>query len=133
MSVNVAMEDKELITLTEVVERTKSNTCQIEELKDEVKEIRNEQKAIYDIATSVKLIAQDMGAMKESLIEVKQGQKDLTYKMDEQISDVKQKIEKVDSKSKVDFLEYFNTKVLPWIFGGGALGGIVALFNYLAK
>ena len=127
------MEDKELIKLTEVDARSKSNSHQIEEIKDEIKEIRNEQKAIYTIATSVEIIAKDMSSMKESLNEVKQGQKDLTIKMDEQITDVKQKIEKVDSKSKVDFLEYFKTKVLPWVFGGGALGGIVALINYLTK
>jgi uncharacterized coiled-coil DUF342 family protein len=128
------MDDKDLITLTEVVERSKSNTHQIEELKDEVKEIRYEQKAIYDIATSVKLIAQDMGAMKESLIEVKQGQKDLTTKMDEQIADVKKKVDDIDSKGKIDIWnEIIKPKILPVIFSGGFIYAIIEIVKQFIK
>lgn len=116
------MEDKDLITLTEVVERTKSNTHQIDEIKDDIKEIRNEQKAIYTIATSVELIAKDMTAMKESINEVKQGQKELT-----------EKVEKVDSKSKVDYLDTIKSKLVPWLFGGGCIYGAVEVIKYLIK
>ena len=30
-------------------------------------------------------------------------------------------------KSKVDFLDYFKIKILPYLFGGGVIGGILAL------
>lgn len=131
------MDEKDLIILTETAARSKSNSKQIEEIKDEVKEIRNEQKAIYEIASSVKLIAQDMGFMKESLNEVKRGQKALTEKVDEQITEVKDKIEKVDSKSKIDIIEAkrdsLKQKLIPFICGGGAVSAVVYIVSEIIK
>jgi uncharacterized protein YhaN len=127
------MEDKDLIALTETVERTKSNTHQIGEIKNEIKEMRTEQKAIYELTSSVKMIAQDMSSIKESVEDVKQGQKSLEVQMDTQISEVKGKIALVDSKSKVDFLEIMRVKLIPFLFGGGCIYGVIELIKYLAK
>ena len=57
--------------LTETTERAKSNTHQISELKDEVREIKKEQKAIYDIASSVKIMSESMANIKEDLFKSK--------------------------------------------------------------
>ena len=119
MSVNVNMEEKDLVTLTEAVERSKSNTHQIGDLKDEIKEIRNEQKTIYDLTSSVKLIAQDMSSIKESVNKVEQGQNMLSEKVDMQISDVKNQIESVDSKSKFDALPFMIKTIIPTLIGLG--------------
>lgn len=128
-----SVENKDLITLTEVAERSKSNTYQIGEIKSEIKEIKSEQKALYDLTSSVRLIASDMSKVNESLDEVKQGQKDLTIKMDTQISEVKGQIEKVDSKSKVDIWELFKAKAIPFLFGGGCIYGLIELIKSLMK
>lgn len=53
--------------------------------------------------------------------------------VDKRVSDTSVKVNKVDEKSKIDFLEYFKIKVLPWIFGGASLGGILGLINNLSK
>lgn len=127
------MEEKDLIKLTEVDARSKSNSHQIDELKDEVKEIKKENKAIYELTSSVKLIVQDMATIKDTVNEVKDGQKILEDKMDVQISEVKQKIEKVDGKSKVDFLDYIKTKIIPWLFGGGCIYGVIELVRTFTK
>jgi uncharacterized alpha-E superfamily protein len=127
------MENEEIIKLTEVDARSRSNSHQIEEIKEEIKDIKNEQKAIYELTSSVKLIAQDMSSIKDSVNDVKQGQKILENKMDEQITDVKQKIEKVDEKSKVDFLSYIKEKILPFALGGGCIYGVIEFLKFIIK
>lgn len=128
------MEDKDLIVLTETAVRAKSNTKQIEELKTEIKDIKNEQKALFELSTGVKLMVQDMSYIKESVNEVKEGQKVLEDKMDEQISDVKQKISKVDDKGKVDLWhDIIKPKVIPAIFSGGVIYMVVELIKQSVK
>lgn len=127
------MDNENTKLLIETSERSKSNTHQIEEIKEDVKEIKSEQKAIYDIATSVKLIALSMDTMKDDLAEVKQGQVDLSNKVDNQITEVKNgqatlenkiwdkvdavndKVENVDDKTKVDWARFFTSNILPWV------------------
>jgi vacuolar-type H+-ATPase subunit H len=120
------MDEKELVTLTEAVERGKSNSHQIEEIKEEIREIKSEQKAIYDIATSVKLIAQDMTTMKETINDVKEGQ-----------SKLEQKIDEVDNKSKIDITEAsrdnYKSKILPFLVGGGSVGLIIYVVAEIIK
>lgn len=127
------MEEKDLIKLTEVDARSKSNSHQIDELKHEVKEIKKENKAIYELTTSVKLIVQDMSTIKDTVNEVKDGQKVLEDKMDMQISDVKQQIDKQDEKFKVDLWEAFKTKIFPFVFGGGCAYGVIEFVRSLIK
>jgi len=121
------MEDKDLVTLTETVERSKSNTHQIGELKEEIKEIHNEQKAIYELTSSVKLIAQDMSSIKESVNKVEQGQNMLSDKVDKQITDVKNQIENVDSKSKFDIVPFMIKTIIPTLIGLG-IGAYIMQF-----
>lgn len=92
-------DDKELLIQTS--ERSKSNTHQIEEIKDNIKEIKQDQKAIYDLTTSVKIIAENVSNMKDDIKEVKQGQSLLSDKLDNQITDIKDDVQhKVDGVSK---------------------------------
>lgn len=129
------MQDKDLVTLTETSERAKSNTHQIDEIKEEIREIKSEQRAIYDIATSVKLIAQDMGSMKEAINEVKQGQSELSDKVDEQIKEVKSSQKTLDNK--IDEVKNRPNKWLG-IFGSnafksaaGVVGTAIATYFFL--
>lgn len=52
------MTDQEKVSLIETDQRAKSNTRRIDNIESEIKEIKNDQKAIYSIATSVEVIAQ---------------------------------------------------------------------------
>lgn len=52
------MTEQEKVTLIETEQRSKSNTHRIDNIELELKEIKNDQKAIYSIATSVEVIAQ---------------------------------------------------------------------------
>ncbi len=84
-------DDKELLIATS--ERSKSNTHQIDEIKADIKQIKDDQKAIYDLTTSVKVIAENVSNMKDDLKEVKQGQSDLSSKLDNQITEIKSDVE----------------------------------------
>lgn len=47
--------------LIETQERAKSNTKRLDSLEEEVREIKSEQKAIYEIASSVKVLVERVG------------------------------------------------------------------------
>lgn len=64
--------------LSEVEQRSKSNTHRIDELAKEQKELAKEQKAINELATSVALMTQEQKSIKEDVSEVKKDVKTLT-------------------------------------------------------
>lgn len=117
--------------LTETTERSKSNTHQIEEVKAEIKDIRIENRALYELTSSVKLIAQDMGNIKDDISDVKNGQKELS----EKVNKVTQEVENVKNKDDIEMGR--NTKKVFWevvskILAGLAVSGITALITILA-
>lgn len=63
------MTEEQLATLVEIDQRSKSNSHRLDELVDEVKDIKNENKAIYRIATSVELMAQKITHIEEKVDE----------------------------------------------------------------
>ena len=44
-----------------------------------------------------------------------------------------EKLENVNSKFKVDIWEVIKIKVVPFLFGGGLIGGIIVLINFFIK
>jgi hypothetical protein len=54
------MSEDDKVKLGEFDARCKSNTHQIEEIKNDISDIRSEQKAIYDINTNIQLMAHTM-------------------------------------------------------------------------
>ena len=80
-------DDKGLLIQTS--ERSKSNTHRIDKIEDRIKDIETEQKALYELTSSVKSMAENISDMKSDIKEVKKGQFDLSNKMDNQITDVK--------------------------------------------
>ena len=118
-----------IIKLTEAVEQGKNNSQQIEEIKDRITDMEKRQETIHELTANIKLIAQGMDNFKESIIEIKDGQKELNRKMDDQIKEVKTEIKRIDDKGKIDFLEYFKVKVMPWVLGVGLIGGFVFIIS----
>ena len=55
--------------LIETQERAKSNTKRINALEEEIKDMKSEQKAIYEIATSVKVLVERVGYIEEKVDE----------------------------------------------------------------
>lgn len=124
-------DEKLVIKLTEAVEQGKNNTRQINEIKEHISEMEKRQKTIYELTSNIKVIAQSMDNFKEAITEIKDGQKELSHKMDEQIKEVKTEIKRIDDKGKIDFIDYFKVKVMPWVIGVGFIGGVVFLVSKL--
>lgn len=120
-----------VIKLTEAVEQGKNNASQIDEIKDRISDMEKRQETIHELTANIKLIAQGMDNFKESITEIKDGQKELNHKMDEQIKEVKTEIKRIDDKGKIDFIDYFKVKVMPWVIGVGFIGGVVFLITKL--
>jgi len=77
------MTEDDKVVLIETEQRSKSNTRQIEEIKADIKEIKEDNKAIYDLTYSVKGILEKMTDMKDSIVDIKQGQEKLSKKVDD--------------------------------------------------
>lgn len=61
------MTEQDKITLIEAEQRAKSNSHRIDNIEEEIREIRDDQKAIYKIATSVELIAQRVSHIEDKV------------------------------------------------------------------
>ena len=131
--------DNEVIIkqLQETTDRAKSNTRQIDEIKEEVREIKKEQKAIYDIASSVKIMSESMANIKEDVIAVKESQEQFSQKVKEDIEEVKDSQKELTNKiDNIEQKPYKHwSKLKSTIIGGVATavgtGAIIYLINYL--
>lgn len=61
------MTEQERIILIETEQRSKSNTHRLDKMEQEMREIKNDQKAIYKIATSVEVIAQRVSNIEDKV------------------------------------------------------------------
>ena len=128
-------DDKRL--LIETIERSKSNTHQIDDIKSDIKELQNKQEMIYDLTTSVKVMAENLSTVKDDVKEIKQGQSALSDKVDSQINEIKidvdNKVETVKHNVKqIDDEGKFNIRVWlrdNWI----AIGALLVLGIGVAK
>lgn len=78
------MDNTEMIQMiTETATRSKHNEQEIERMQSDIAEIKRENQAIHDIATSVKLIAQDVSYIKGDIGAVKKTQTDLRTELSE--------------------------------------------------
>lgn len=108
-----------------------------DEIREEIKEIRKQNESIYEIATSVKVMAQDIQGLRGDVQEVKMEQKDLNRKIDDEINVVKQDqndlretIEDVDHKEANKALKFWNSikDKLAWL----VIGAVAAYLLYQA-
>lgn len=67
--------------LTAVVAQTENNTQQIVEVKEDIKELREENKALSAIATNLEVMSQSVNFIKEDVAAVKDGQKQMQDKI----------------------------------------------------
>ena len=67
--------------LTEALEHSKSNMQQITEMKEDIKNIQQEQKAIYELTSSIQIMSAEMIHIREDIDIVKDKQEELTNKM----------------------------------------------------
>lgn len=126
------MTEEQLATLVEIDQRSKSNSHRLDELVDEVKDLKNENKAIYRIATSVELMAQKIAHIEEKVDETGRkvdAQTALWREAENKLSD---RIAEVDSKpdrltaSNVNSIKVSLISSILSILASGLVAAIIA-------
>ena len=120
MVINVNDVERNMLkTLTETETRSKSNTKRLDEIKHDVEELHEENKALYRLTTSVELIAQEMTTTK-----------DLIQNVDHQLKDVSGKVEALERKPYEDYEKTkseIKTKVIVTVISTIAISGLSVL------
>lgn len=106
----------ERIARTEAI--AEQNKDDIHNIKGELSEIKENNKAIYDIATSVKLMAQDMTAVKTTVGEVKKEQKETRQEINEIKNNALTKKAKLFDKIIGAVLGAIGTGILVYVLHG---------------
>lgn len=129
------MTDGEKVTLIETEQRSKSNTHRIENIETEMKEMKNDNKAMYELATSVRVMAERQGNMEDKLDEISdkvdetsKAQKDTEVRFLQKINEVENK----PNSLTADNVNKIKVSIITAIFtflATGALGAII----YFAK
>lgn len=125
------MEEKYIELITETSERAKSNTHQIEEIKNDIRDIKEEYKIINRLATSIELLVQDMTHVKSDIVEIKDVQSVTQASLSEMRSDMKTELSEVrneDIVKKAKTYENIKSIVIGLIVSGiaGFILGTVA-------
>jgi len=118
------MSEDDKVKLGEIDARCKSNTHQINELKNDIADIRSEQKAIYDISANIQVMTQAMGIMKGDIAEVKQDMKTDITEVKQDIGVVKDKVNVLENKPANDTYKNVNSIKygMIWIVVAGVVG-----------
>ena len=129
------MTDNEKVILIETEQRSKSNTHRIENIETEMKEMKNDNKAMYELATSVRVMAERQGNMEDKLDEISdkvdetsKAQKDTEVRFLQKINEVENK----PNSLTADNVNKIKVSIITAIFtflATGALGAII----YFAK
>jgi len=125
------MEEKYIELITETSERAKSNTHQIEEVKNDIRDIKEEYKIINRLATSIELLVRDMTHVKSDIVEIKDVQSVTQASLSEMRSDMKTELSEVrneDIIKKAKTYENIKSIVIGLIVSGiaGFILGTVA-------
>lgn len=115
------MEDNEIIKeITETKALAESNKTNIAEMKDKIEKMEKEQKAIHEIATSVKLIAQDMKNIRDNVTDLKTSQS----QMRDEMNDIK--------NSSIERKAAWMDKIVGAIVGAVGAGVLAYLLTQIA-
>ena len=95
------MTEQEKTTLIETEQRSKSNSHRIDDLEADMKEMQKEQKAIYQIASSVEVIANRVGTIEGKVNDTNEQVSKLSEKVNETANQPYQQVAKNVNSIKV--------------------------------
>lgn len=108
---------------------------EIHSIHDELHEIKNQNVAIYEIASSLKVLTHDFKLVQEKVSDISDGQQQLSEKLDHEIDRVKgeqesfrKRLEAVDSKGAKFALKFLSNigEKAAWV----VLGSLLAFLLY---
>ena len=126
------MTEHEKIILIETEQRSKSNSHRIDSMELELRDVKNDQKAIYKIATSVEVIAQRMTNIEEKVdnlggkVEAQaKAWRDAELKLEEKVTEVEVRPYKEVSKN-VNSVRVAIITAICTLLATGLVGALVA-------
>lgn len=126
------MTEQEKIILIETEQRSKSNSHRIDSMELELRDVKNDQKAIYKIATSVEVIAQRMTNIEEKVdnlggkVEAQaKAWRDAELKLEEKVTEVEVRPYKEVSKN-VNSVRVAIITAICTLLATGLVGALVA-------
>ena len=132
---SVALAERMSAMETKVEDMKAENKTFRNEVREEIREIRKQNEAIYEIVSSVKVIAQDMQNIKQDISDVKDGQKRLGEKMDDEIgavkgeqADLREKVHAVENRGATDL--WNGIKKVKWTVIGAVSTAFVCYIVY---
>lgn len=128
------MTEQETITLIETEQRSKSNSHRLDAVEETLKEIQNDQKAIYKIATSVEVIAQRVSTIEEKVDDTNQEIRSQTKAWQDTEKRLTERINETESKPLKRMDENYNkvkVAVITAVATAFATGLIAALINFM--
>lgn len=103
--------------LAETKERAKSNSHRLDNVEEDIKEIKTENKVIYSLVESIKTISESVSDIKGDIKEIKKGQGDLSTKISEVESKPAQQIANNVNTIKVAVYTCIATLMVSGIIG----------------
>jgi gas vesicle protein len=135
------MNDDEKVMLVECDQRSKSAIYQISEIKDRLGKLEDKTEDIHRIATSIEVVCNDIGYIKQGQIDLTNKVDNLSEKVDKQnveikadvksqINDIQKQIDTVDDEGKINIRVWIRDN---WLSAVLAIGGVIAMFAYFQK
>ena len=122
--------------VVEINERSKSNTKRIDDLQDEMKDMKADQKALMVMAQGIESISKDVKYIQTDITEVKNTQKESTSeikKAQKSISDRVESLEKAPLQAASDRTKFLVEKIATVLISGVVGYLISVLFPILSK
>ncbi len=131
------MTDAERVILIETEQRSKSNSHRINDIAEDIKEIKDENKAIYKIATSVEVMAEKLGNIEDKVDETNRkvdetsaAQRATEAKFLERIESIEQRPGNQAVKSANEIKTKVITAIITFL-ATGVLGSIIYFANFV--
>lgn len=103
------------------------NRNDIDDIKTEINDLKGKQGAIYELTTSVKLIAQSLSGMKEDIEHLKDGQESVKNFFNGKVAELESHVTSIEQKplvrtqSRIDAIQ---EKII-WLIIGGIISSIL--------
>jgi chromosome segregation ATPase len=130
LGIDVVNINERLNRHSEKIDKISDNNLVLETILKRLEEDGKEQKSVNKLLNESMLSIQS--AMTEITFNIRELNTGLTN-TNKKVHDMDVKISTVDNKSKIDIWEAIKSKVVPFLFGGGCIYGIIELIKYFVK
>lgn len=121
----IEFNDSYLRDMTEIAERSKSNTHRIDAIENDIKSLQEDNRTLYEMSASIKTLADNVGDIRGDVKEIKTEQTSIKAEV--------QDMKNAPTKTKAGWFDSI-WKTVVSIAGGALVGWLISvLFPQIAK